>query len=77
MPRLLLTFSTLRSVIAANKILRESDQAYACRVTPVPGGLEKSICGMAVELLEPSKKDIAVKCLNDAGLEPTGIHEIP
>ena len=77
MPRLLLTFRTLRLVLGANKALRDSDRAFQCRVTPVPAQLEKSVCGMAVEILDQAQRHSAVKLLTEAGLEPTGIHEIP
>jgi hypothetical protein len=76
MPRFLLTFRTLRLVLGANKALRDSDRAFQCRVTPVPAQLEKSVCGMAVELLDRTQLDSAVNFLNESDLEPTGIHEI-
>jgi hypothetical protein len=76
MPRLLLTFRTLRLALGANKALRDSADGYRCRVTPVPAQLENSVCGMAVEILDPAQSDAAVKFLSESGLIPTGIHEI-
>jgi hypothetical protein len=77
MPRFLLTFRTLRLVLGANKALRESHAGYRSRVTPVPAQLEKAICGMAVEILDPTQRNSAVEFLTESGLEPTGIHEVP
>jgi hypothetical protein len=77
MPRLLLTFRTLRLVLGANQALRDSKRAYHCRVTPVPAQLEKSVCGMAVEILDLTQGDSAVKFLTESDLIPTGIHEVP
>jgi hypothetical protein len=77
MPRLLLTFRTLRLVLGANKALRDCNRSFQCRVTPVPAQIEKSVCGMAVEILDRTQFDSAVKFLSESDLEPTGIHEIP
>jgi Protein of unknown function (DUF3343) len=77
MPRLLLTFRTLRLVLGANKALRDSNRAFQCRVTPMPAQLESSVCGMAVEILDRTQVDSAVKFLSESDLSPTGIHELP
>jgi len=76
MPRSLLTFRTLRLVLAANKALRDSDRSFQCRVTPVPVQLENSVCGMAVEILDRTQVVSAVEYLSASDLGPTGIHEL-
>jgi hypothetical protein len=77
MPRLLLTFRSLRQVISANQILRDSDQSFRCRVTPIPPALEHDICGMAVELLAVKDREPALKFLANSGVEVAAVHEVP
>jgi hypothetical protein len=71
--RLILTFNTLFQVLAADKLLRGS---FACRPTPTPPGITDSICGMSVELLDPSQKHAALACLEQASLAPSGVYEL-
>ena len=74
MTRLILTFETLFKVLAADKLLRTK---VSCRPTPTPAGLSSSICGMSLELLDAAQHEVALSSLRNAGLEPSGIHEIP
>jgi hypothetical protein len=73
MPRIILTFPTMFEVLSAEKILAGT---FHCRPTPTPPGLGSSICGMSIELLEPKERELSLKCLKEAGLEPSGVHEI-
>lgn len=76
--RLILTFSTLHQVLAAERALRDSgDDELRCRPTPTPPGLSQSICGMAIELLVSAKRDKAVQFLEAQQLAPSGTHFLP
>jgi hypothetical protein len=72
-PRLILTFETLFQVLAAEKALHPN---VKCRPTPTPPGLTTSICGVALELLDPASKVIALSYLGLLSLEPSGVHEV-
>lgn len=74
MSRFILTFETLFQVLAADKALREH---VSCRPTPTPPGLTTAVCGVSVELLDPSQKETALTMLSAQGLSPSGIHELP
>ncbi|CAN5376443.1 hypothetical protein BH11CYA1_BH11CYA1_38450 [soil metagenome] len=73
--RLLLTFSTLHRVLAAERFLRESgDKNFSCRPTPTPPGLSESICGMSIEVFAGDQMDSVVLFLRGKNLEPSGCH---
>lgn len=75
--RLILTFTTLHRVLAAELALRESgDKDLRCRPTPTPPGLSESICGMAIEIFDLEQQDKAVQFLSGRKLEPSGCHLI-
>jgi hypothetical protein len=73
MNRLVVSFHTLHQVLSAEKALRAS---FHCRVTPIPPGIGDSICGMAIEILNPLERDSVVNLLTKNNLAPVGIHEI-
>lgn len=73
MTRLILTFETLFQVLAAEKLLKDR---FKCRTTPTPAGLTTSICGISLELLEPSRKEEALQNLEQENLNPIGMHEV-
>lgn len=73
MSRLILTFETLFQVLAAERTLKATVRT---RPTPTPPGLSAAICGMSIELLEPSEKESALELLRSADLPPAGIHTI-
>ena len=73
MARLLLTFENLFKVLAAEKALSGTAK---CRPVPTPQHLSTSICAMALELLDPEEKHIALARLHESGNTPGGIHEI-
>jgi hypothetical protein len=75
MQRLILTFSTLHKVLAAQKVLASHQTNFRCRVTPTPAGLGDSICGMAIEILDTEMKDRIIACLARVDLKPSGIHQ--
>jgi hypothetical protein len=75
MSRLILTFPTLFQVLAADKLLRGS--RIVCRPTPTPQGLSADICGVSVELLDPSQLEQARKALADNQLPAKGEHQVP
>ncbi|MBU6452646.1 MAG: DUF3343 domain-containing protein [Cyanobacteria bacterium REEB67] len=75
--RLLLTFATLHKVLAAEKTLRTTaDEKLRCRPTPTPAALSQDICGMSLELLDPTASASAVQVLKQANLSPRGVHEL-
>jgi len=73
MSRLVFSFHTLHQVLSAEKALRTS---FGCRVTPIPPGIGESICGMAIEILNPQERDLVVNLLAKNNLAPVGIHEV-
>jgi hypothetical protein len=76
MARIILTFPSLRSVLAAEKALRENETPFDCRVTPIPPQLAHKVCGIAVELLSLSERKRAVDLLTKIDLSPSGIHDV-
>ena len=77
MPRIILTFETLHKVLAADKALRaDRHNSFKCRTTPTPPALSESICGIAIELLEPARKEEIQEFLAKLGLSAKGIHEV-
>jgi hypothetical protein len=77
MARVILTFETLHQVLAADKALRaDRSNAFKCRPTPTPPALSESICGMAIELLEPARKEELLQFLAEKRLPPKGVHEV-
>jgi len=73
--RLILTFSTLHQVLAAEKSLRSADQAsFNVRPTPTPPGLGAAICGMSIEILDQDQKEKVLQFLRGKQLPPTGVH---
>lgn len=71
MTRLILTYETVYQVLAADKCLKTIAN---CRTIPTPSGLSSSICGIAIEILEREKKDLALSALESAQLFPDGVH---
>lgn len=74
--RIILTFSTLHKVLAAEKHLRQSTTKFDCRTTPTPPGLSTSICGMALEILDHEHKKAVLEMLEQHSLAPEGVHVI-
>lgn len=71
--RLILTFETMFQVMSADKMLRD---IFECRPTPTPSGLDESICGVSLEILNHSDKPVILEILNKRGLTPSGVHEV-
>lgn len=77
MARVILTFATLHKVLSAERALRAAEaRMIKCRPTPTPPGLSESICGMSIELLEPSRADEVVDFLTENGMKPSGVHSV-
>lgn len=76
MQRLILTFSTLHAVLAAEKALRTAPQGFQCRVTPTPTGLGYSICGMSLEILRLEEEPAVIDFLKQNRHSPEGIHHV-
>jgi hypothetical protein len=75
--RLILTFSTLHQVLAAEKALRSASQAtFSVRPTPTPPGLGSAICGMSIEILDENQKEKVLEFLSGKQLPPTGVHYV-
>ncbi len=73
MSRLILTFDTLFQVLAADRALKAT---VKIRPTPTPPGLSAAICGMSIELLEPTEEETALQLLQSAALPPAGVHRV-
>ena len=76
MPRLIFTFLSINTLLAAQKALEKAPQPLPCRVTPTPVELEIAICGMSLEILSLEDKNRAIEFLASANLSPAGIHEV-
>lgn len=75
--RVILTFESVHQVMAAEKILRTSQEPkIACRPVPTPSGLSSSICGMSIEILDTDKKKVAVDFLMASHQPPSGVFEV-
>ena len=73
MTRLILTFETVFQVLAAEKLLK--NEFACCRTVPTPSGLSSSICGISIEILDESQKDLILARLESGKLKP-GLHSI-
>ncbi|MBX9948044.1 MAG: DUF3343 domain-containing protein, partial [Candidatus Obscuribacterales bacterium] len=75
--RIILTFSTLHQVLAAEKALRNNAATKtSVRPTPTPPGLGPAICGMSLEVLEKANQQAVLDCLSKGGLNPVGVFEV-
>lgn len=75
MQRLILTFSTLHKVLAAEKVLRAVPEQFHCRVTPTPAGLGYSLCGMSIELLNSENIAEVIAFLEKHHVAPADFHQ--
>ncbi|MGD9684626.1 MAG: putative Se/S carrier-like protein [Candidatus Obscuribacterales bacterium] len=77
MTRILLTYESLHQLLKAESRLKgEKQSGFHVRPTPTPAGLTDSVCGMALEILVPEQKEPILRFLQNAGLDPAGIHSI-
>lgn len=75
--KVILTFESVHQVMAAEKILRSSQEPkIACRPVPTPSSISTSICGMAIEILDCEKKQVAIDILMASSQPPAGVFEI-
>lgn len=75
--RLIVTFTTLHQVLAAEKALRSAKPiVFKVRPTPTPPGLSTSICGMSIEILQQDQKQPIVDFLNSNSMPPSGVFEV-
>ena len=74
--RIILTFETTHSVLAAEKVLKSAPEKFRFRPTPTPAGLSDSVCGMSLELLDLDKKQDVVDYLSTCQLQPQGVFEL-
>ncbi len=75
--RIILTFETTHSVLAAEKALKGVNaNRFRFRPTPTPPGLTEAVCGMSLEVLAHDQKKEIVEYLSNCQLTPKGIHEV-
>lgn len=75
--RLIVTFTTLHQVLAAEKALRQAKPiVFKVRPTPTPPGLSTSICGMSIEILEEDQKQLIMDFLSANSLQPSGLFKV-
>lgn len=73
--RIILTFTTLHQVLAAEKVLKTApDALFRIRPTPTPPGLSTSICGMSIEILASEQKQPIIDYLKVKDMQPSGVY---
>jgi hypothetical protein len=75
--RHIITFKNLFQVLKAERLLKaEATSGFAVRPTPTPPGLDTAICGMSLEILEPSQKDEIIARLAMLNLVPHSVFQL-
>jgi hypothetical protein len=75
--RLILTFESVHSLLAAEKCLRQNlNEHISIRATATPQHLTDSVCSMSLELFCIEEKDAILQVLKTENKYPSGVHLI-